>query len=634
MALPIENYALISDCHTAALVGNDGSIDWLCLPRYDSPSTFGALLGDESHGRWKIAPTDSTARSHRAYVGNTFVLTTVWTTSTGVVEVTDFMPHGDRRADLVRRVTGISGSVDMTVDLRIRFGYATAMPWVRQIPTPTVAGDPDGVASAAHVDLVAVAGPDALVVRGAELHPKGHAHVREYTVAEGETVDTVMTWYPSHRPTPLPQDVDRSLADTLDWWENWGSNSTDDGPYHGAVMRSLLVLRALTHEDTGGIVAAATTSLPEAFGGQRNWDYRYVWLRDASLTLTVLLDHGFHTEAADWRGWLLRAIAGDPNDVQIMYGLAGERWLPEQELPSLPGYNGAAPVRIGNGAVDQYQADVIGEVMVALHRSRVRTGEASQDAWALQRALLSVVEQNLDRPDSGIWEIRGRDQFFTHSRVMVWAALDRGVRGVEQFGLRGPVDTWRKLRDQVRDEIEEKGFNAELGCYTQVFGGTAVDASLLQLAQVGYCEADDPRMLGTVAQIEKELLHEGLLMRYRTETGVDGLPAGEYPFLACSFWLVEQYARSGRLEDGRRLMDALLLLRNDVGLLSEEYDITGRRQAGNTPQALSHLALVRAADALTTAPSVLSREAAGLPAENVDELAGEHSGGLVTSSLL
>jgi GH15 family glucan-1,4-alpha-glucosidase len=396
----------------------------------------------------------------------------------------------------------------------------------------------------------------------------------------------------------------------------------------------LLVLRALTHEDTGGIVAAATTSLPEAFGGQRNWDYRYVWLRDASLTLTVLLDHGFHAEAAGWRGWLLRAIAGDPNDVQIMYGLAGERSLPEREITSLPGYNGAAPVRIGNGAVDQYQADVIGEVMVALHRSRVRTGQASQDAWALQRALLSVVEQNLDRADSGIWEIRGPNQFFTHSRVMVWAALDRGVRGVEQFGLRGPVDTWRRLRDQVRDEIEEKGYNAELGCYTQVFGGSSVDASLLQLAQVGYCEADDPRMLGTVAQIEKELLHEGLLMRYRTETGVDGLPAGEYPFLACSFWLVEQYARSGRLEDGRRLMDALLLLRNDVGLLSEEYDITGKRQAGNTPQALSHLALVRAADALTTAPSVLSREAAGLPPESPVDHDGERSPGLVASGLL
>ncbi|RFA14174.1 glucoamylase [Subtercola boreus] len=588
MALPIENYALISDCHTAALVGDDGSIDWLCLPRYDSPSTFGALLGDESHGRWKIAPKHPDARSHRHYLGNTFVLTTVWTTPEGVVEVTDFMPHGDRRADLMRRVRGVSGAVRMAVDLRIRFGYATAIPWVRQIATPEGASD-----------LVAIAGPDALVIRGAELEPSDHSHGREFVVKEGEIVDTVMTWYPSHRPTPTPNDVDLALADTLDWWENWGSDSAQDGPYHAAVMRSLLVLRALTHEDTGGIVAAATTSLPESFGGQRNWDYRYVWLRDASLTLTVLLDHGFTGEADAWRGWLLRAIAGDPNDVQIMYGLEGERWLPERELTSLPGYNGASPVRVGNGAVDQYQADVIGEVMVALHRSRVQTGNASQDAWALQRALLTVVETNLERPDSGIWEIRGPNQFFTHSRVMVWAALDRGIKGVEQFGLRGPVEKWRRLREQVRGQIEEKGYNAELGCYTQVFGGTAVDASLLQLAQVGYVDADDPRMLGTVARIEQELLHDGLLLRYRTESGVDGLPAGEYPFLACSFWLVEQYARSGRLEDGRRLMDALLKLRNDVGLLSEEYDITGHRQAGNTPQALTHLALVRAADALT-----------------------------------
>ncbi|RFA19782.1 glycoside hydrolase family 15 protein [Subtercola boreus] len=601
MALPIENYALISDCHTAALVGTDGSIDWLCLPRYDSPSTFGALLGDESHGRWQIAPKDPGAHVHRQYEGNSFVLTTVWTTSTGVVEVTDFMPHGDRRADLIRRVRGVSGSVEMSVDLRIRFAYASAIPWVRQIPN-----------GSGGADLVAVAGPDSLVIRGAELTPEGASHGREYTVREGETVDTVMTWYPSHRSAPAAPDVDLVLANTLGWWESWSANgTTGDGPYHSAVMRSLLVLRALTHEDTGGIVAAATTSLPEQFGGERNWDYRYVWLRDASLTLTVLLDHGFVAEADGWRMWLLRAIAGDPNDVQIMYGLEGERWLPERELTTLPGYNGAAPVRVGNGAVDQYQADVIGEVMVALHRSRVKTGEASQDAWALQRALLTFVEANLNRPDSGIWEIRGPDQFFTHSRVMIWAALDRGVKAVEQFGLRGPVATWRRLREQLRLEIEEKGFNQELGCYTQVYGGSTVDASLLQLAQVGYVEADDDRMLGTVAQIEKELLHHGLLMRYSSETGVDGLPAGEHPFLACSFWLVEQYARSGRLNDGRALMADLLNLRNDVGLLSEEYDIAGRRQAGNTPQALSHLALVRAADALTTSARETSAEASG-----------------------
>ncbi|UFS59731.1 glycoside hydrolase family 15 protein [Subtercola endophyticus] len=591
MALPIEDYALISDCHTAALVGKDGSIDWLCLPRYDSPSTFGALLGDKNHGRWLIAPTDPNAHSRREYTGNTFNLVTIWTTSTGVVEVTDFMPHGDRRADLVRRVRCVSGSVEMTVDLRMRFAYSSAIPWVRQIS--------EGEGADARNSLVAIAGPDALVFRGPELTPRNHAHGRDFTIAEGETVDTVMTWFPSHRPLPVPADVDRVLADTTDWWENWGSNSTHDGPYKSAVIRSLLVLRALTHEDTGGIVAAATTSLPESFGGQRNWDYRYVWLRDASLTLMVLLDHGFKTEATDWQGWLLRAIAGDPNDVQIMYGIAGERWLPEREITTLPGYEGASPVRVGNGAVDQYQADVIGEVMVGLHKAREAGAEQSLDAWALQRALLGFTEQNIDRKDSGIWEIRGENQYFTHSRVMIWAALDRGVRAVEEHGMRGPVETWRTLRAQVRDAIEEHGFNTELGTYTQVFDGTAVDASLLQLAQVGYLAYDDPRMLGTVAALEKQLMRDGLLMRYRTETGVDGLPAGEHPFLACSFWLVEQYAKTGRTDDAIALMERLLALRNDVGLLSEEYDVTAGRQAGNTPQALSHLALVRAADALT-----------------------------------
>ncbi|QWT23831.1 glycoside hydrolase family 15 protein [Subtercola sp. PAMC28395] len=623
MSLPIEDYALISDCHTAALVGRDGSIDWLCLPRYDSPSTFGALLGDESHGRWMIAPTDPSAHSRREYLGNTFILVTTWTTPTGVVEVTDFMPHGDRRADLVRRVKGVSGSVEMTVDLRIRFAYATAIPWVRQVEEPIVDGTGFGVGagsgagSGAGTDsstgtsgrsgprttrsLLAVAGPDAVLFRGAELSPKGHSHRREYTVREGELVDMVMTWYPSHRSMPQPVDVDKVLAETAAWWEKWGSNSTSSGAYSSAVVRSLLVLRALTHEDTGGIVAAATTSLPEAFGGERNWDYRYVWLRDASLTLMVLLDHGFIEEASDWRQWLLRAIAGDPADVQIMYGLQGERYLPEHTIPSLPGYQGASPVRVGNGAVSQYQADVIGEVMVGLHQSRVHTVRETKEAWALQRALLGFVEANLDRADSGIWEIRGANQFFTHSRVMIWAALDRGVRGVEEFGLRGPVEMWRSLREQVRSEIESHGVDPATGAYTQVFGGTEVDASLLQLAQVEYCAYDDPRMLATVAVIEKTLLRDGLLMRYRTETGVDGLPAGEHPFLACSFWLVEQYARSGRVDDATALMERLLALRNDVGLLSEEYDVTGHRQAGNTPQALSHLALVRAADALTWA---------------------------------
>ena len=384
----------------------------------------------------------------------------------------------------------------------------------------------------------------------------------------------------------------------MTWWGDAASTADRAPEYPDAVRRSLLVLRALTHEDTGGIVAAATTSLPEQFGGQRNWDYRYVWLRDASLTLEVLLDHGFLAEADAWRSWLLRSIAGDPSDVQIMYGLAGERRLDEYELATLPGYEGSSPVRVGNGAFLQYQGDVFGEVMVALQAAR-RLGAAEDDfSWPLQRALMTYVEENWMRPDNGIWEIRGPQRHFTHSRVMVWAAFDCAIRAVREFGLEGPAERWQEIRDEIRDEIEQRGWDAERGTYTQYFGSEGVDASLLQLPQVGYLAPDDPRMVSTVEAIERELLHDGLLLRYRTDTGVDGLPAGEHPFLACSFWLVEQYASSGRMDDARVLMDRLVSFTNDVGLLSEEYDVAGDRQVGNVPQALSHLALVRAADAI------------------------------------
>jgi len=392
--------------------------------------------------------------------------------------------------------------------------------------------------------------------------------------------------------------VARRIRETTKWWRDWASSADRAPEYPDAVRRSLLVLRALTHEDTGGIVAAATTSLPEQFGGQRNWDYRYVWLRDASLTLEVLLDHGFLAEADAWRSWLLRSIAGDPSDVQIMYGLAGERRLDEYELATLPGYEGSSPVRVGNGAFLQYQGDVFGEVMVALQAAR-RLGAAEDDfSWPLQRALMTYVEENWMRPDNGIWEIRGPQRHFTHSRVMVWAAFDCAIRAVREFGLEGPAERWREIRDEIRDEIEQRGWDAERGTYTQYFGSEGVDASLLQLPQVGYLAPDDPRMVSTVEAIERELLHDGLLLRYRTDTGVDGLPAGEHPFLACSFWLVEQYASSGRMDDARVLMDRLVSFTNDVGLLSEEYDVAGDRQVGNVPQALSHLALVRAADAI------------------------------------
>ena len=586
MALPIEDYAIIGDCHTAALVGRDGSMDWLCLPRFDSASTFGALLGTEEHGRWMLAPTDPGATSSRRYVEDTFILVTTWTTSTGVVEVTDLMPHGDRRADVIRRVRGVSGSVELHVDLRVRFGYADALPWIRQ------------VTENGHHSLVAIAGPDAIVVRGPHLTAEGHAHTADFTVRAGETQDLTLTWYPAHRPAPGPLPVGKRIRHTEKWWRRWASASEQSPVYTEEVRRSLLVLRALTHEDTGGIVAAATTSLPEEFGGTRNWDYRYVWLRDASLTLHVLLDHGYVGEADAWRNWLLRAIAGDPDDVQIMYGLSGERRLEEWELGSLPGYDGAAPVRIGNGAYTQFQGDGFGHVMLALQAARQRGGKEPDFSWPLQRALMTFVEENWRRPDNGIWEIRGPEREFTHSRVMLWAAVDCAVRAVREFGLEGPVETWEALRDEMRDDIEARGFDRERGTYTQYFGGHGVDASLLQLAQVGYLPADDPRMLGTVAAIEEDLLEGGLVLRYRTESGVDGLPAGENAFLACSFWLVEQYARSGRREDAIELMDRLCAFSNDVGLLSEEYDVEGGRQAGNTPQALSHLALVRAADAI------------------------------------
>lgn len=589
MPAPIEDYAMIGDCHTAALVSLDGSIDWLCLPRFDSPSTFGALLGDRDHGRWRLAPAEETATSTRTYLEDTFVLVTRWSTPDGEVEVMDLMPHGDRRADVIRRVTGIRGTVAMHVDLRIRFGYADALPWIRQVP------EPGGHA------LIAVAGPDALVFRGTELKASDHAHTADFEVAAGETVDLVMTWYPSHREPPPAMPVGERIDATIAWWRDWASATTASPVYTEAVRRSLLVLRALTHEDTGGIVAAATTSLPESFGGQRNWDYRYVWLRDASLTLHVLLDHGFVAEADGWRRWLLRAIAGDPADVQIMYGLAGERRLDEWEVTSLPGYDGAAPVRVGNGAYTQFQGDVFGEVMIALQAARQAGVEESQYSWPLQRALMSYVEAHWRREDNGIWEIRGPQRHFTHSRVMLWAAFDCAIRAVRDYGLDGPVEQWERCRDEIAAEIEARGFDAKRGTYVQYYGGTGVDASLLQLAQVGYVAADDPRMLGTVNAIEQDLLHHGLVLRYRTETGVDGLPAGENPFLACSFWLVEQYARSGRHDDAVVLMDRLVGYTNDVGLLSEEYDVLAGRHAGNTPQALTHLALVRAADAIAAA---------------------------------
>ncbi len=584
---------MIGDTLTAALVGIDGSIDWLCLPRFDSASTFGALLGDDGAGRWLVAPSGTVRETSRRYVDDTFVLVTRWVTDDGEAEVVDLMPIGGRRADVVRRVRGIHGSMEFTEELVIRFDYAGAVPWVRKVTDRT--GQPG---------LVAIAGPDAVVVRGGPtLHDRGRRHRATFTVAAGETVDLVLTWYPAHRAAPAMPDVDANIADTVAWWQSWASTASPSPRYDAQVRRSLLVLRALTHGDTGGIVAAVTTSLPEQLGGSRNWDYRYVWLRDAALTLQALLAHGFTREAEGWRQWLLRAIAGDPADVQIMYGIAGERRLDEYELDSLPGHRGSAPVRVGNDAYLQYQGDVFGEVMVALEQARQCGVDEAPFSWPLQRALMDHVEQHWRRADNGIWEVRGPQRQFTHTRVMLWAAVDSAVRAVRDHGLGGPVERWEALRDEIRDDIEAHGWDAGRRTYTQYYGGTEVDASLLRLPQVGYLAADDPRMLGTVAAIEADLMHEGLLLRYRTEGGVDGLEGAEHPFLCCSFWLVEQYARSGRVDDAVALMDRMLGLANDVGLMSEEYDVERGEQAGNTPQALTHLSLVRAADAIAAALS-------------------------------
>ncbi|WP_243224511.1 glycoside hydrolase family 15 protein [Microbacterium sp. CIAB417] len=589
MPAPIEDYALLSDCRTAALVSKDGSVDWLCLPRFDSASVFGALLGEPTHGCWSLRPSAGEARVTRRYLPDTFILVSRWETPDGVAEVHEFLSIDEEQTHLVRRVVGVSGAVDMDTELRLHFDYARALPWVRQIGTETEPA------------LWATAGPDAVVVRGARFQASDHAHVGAFTIAQGEIRDLVLSWFPSSEPVPEPLDVERAIAGTRSWWQGWASGIRHEGEHRDAVTRSLLALRALTHRDTGGIVAAATTSLPEDFGGSRNWDYRYVWLRDAALTLEVLITHGFLLEAEHWRRWLLRAVAGEPQEVQIMYGIAGERDLPERELASFPGYGGAAPVRIGNGAVSQYQADVIGEVLVALEAARLAGLEETEFSWPLQRALIERVIAGAGQPDNGIWEIRGVPRWFTHSRAMMWAALDRGVRAVREHGLAGDADRWADMRDGLRAEIEERGVHPD-GYFVQHYDTDEVDASLLVLPQVGFCAADDERMLRTVARMEQTLLRDGLLLRYRASTGVDGLPGDEHPFLACGFWLVEQYAASGRAADAEALMDRLCALASDVGLLSEEFDVDAHRQAGNTPQALSHLALVRAADALAGHP--------------------------------
>ena len=583
MPSPIEDYAAIGDGHTAALISMRGSLDWLCLPRFDSHACFAALLGEDAHGHWLLGP-DGEHTARRRYVGDTAVLETTYVTEDGELRITDLMPTGDRRADVIRRVEGVSGRVAVRHSWVVRFDYGLIRPWVHRESV-------DG-----RTMLVAVAGPDKLVLTGPRIPPAVDGHHEEvFDVDEGDRLDFVLTWVPSYRPLPDCVDVDDRLAHTLEQEQRWADSCEYDGRWRPEVTRSLITLRGLTHLDTGGIVAAPTTSLPEDFGGERNWDYRYCWLRDAALTLEAFLAAGRVSLAHQWRDWLLRAIAGDPQDMQVMYTVDGGRHLPERELPHLPGYAGSKPVRIGNGAVDQRQTDVLGEVMMALSSARDHGVTETRDSWSLQRTLVNQLAESWQEPDHGLWEIRGPLRRFTHSRVMVWAAFDRAVQGVENHGLEGPVERWRELRDTVRAEVMEHGFDTARNTFTQHDETDEVDASLLVLPLIGFIDGDDPRMLGTIEAVEKDLLRDGLLLRYRTQTGVDGLRGDEHPFLACSFWLAAAYAKAGRVEDAVALMERLLGLANDVGLLSEEYDVAGSRMVGNFPQAFSHLTLVVAA---------------------------------------
>jgi len=579
----IEDYAIIGNCRTAALVGRDGSIDWLCLPRFDSEACFARLLGDCDNGHWQIAPDDHlTARTRRRYRGSTLVLETEFETGTGTVAVIDFMPlpHREDELSIIRLVEGRSGSVPMRLEAAFRFDYGRIVPWVRHRP--------DGI--------VAIAGPNGLRFRSpVALHGESMKTVADFTVEEGDRLPFILTWYPSHLPEPGVIDPFRSLIDTETWWKGWAHSCSYEGPYRDAVLRSALTLKALTYAPTGGIVAAATTSLPEELGGERNWDYRYCWIRDATLTLYALLGAGFTEEASAWRDWLRRAAAGRPEQLQIMYGLAGERRLTELEIPWLGGYEGSKPVRIGNGAHAQLQLDVYGELMDAIHVSRKKRLSNPHDAWRVQRVLLGYLEKMWDKPDEGLWEIRGPRQHFVHSKVMAWVAFDRSIKAVEQFGLEGPVRAWRALRDRIHAEICAKGFSERRNSFVQCYGTELLDAALLQIPMVGFLPPDDPRVVGTVEAIERELTVDGLVRRYETQSGVDGLGGEEGTFLVCSFWLADALAMIGATDRATALYERLLGLANDVGLLAEEYDPVARRQLGNFPQAFSHIGVINTA---------------------------------------
>lgn len=580
MTLRIEDYALIGDCETAALVGRNGSVDWLCWPRFDSPACFAALLGSPENGRWLIEPVEP-AKISRRYLPDTLILETRFETASGVVRLVDFMPPRGAASDLVRLIIGERGSVCMRTELILRFGYGEYVPWVTHIEADT---------------WRAVAGPDMITLRTCvPLHGEDKHTVADFTIRAGEQQAFVMSYSPSHVASPAPVDVEAALADTQAMWHEWIGRCRAPTRWAECVHRSLITLHALVYKPTGGIVAAPTTSLPEAIGGERNWDYRYCWLRDATLTLLAFMDAGFVDEAAAWRDWLVRAIAGSPQQMQIMYGLAGERRLTEWEAPWLAGYEGSQPVRIGNAAYSQRQLDVYGELMDAFHQARIAGLEKFERAWAIQRELLCTLITQWREPDYGIWEIRGERQHFTHSKIMCWVAFDRAIKDAEHFEFDCPLDHWRAVRDEIHTEVCERGYDAQRNCFVQAYGSRHLDASLLLIPTLGFLAGDDPRVAGTIAAIEQELKHDVFVHRYDTASRIDGLEGGEGAFLACSFWLVDAYVMCGRRADAEALFERLIELANDVGLFAEQYDPKRQRMVGNFPQAFTHLALIGSA---------------------------------------
>jgi GH15 family glucan-1,4-alpha-glucosidase len=600
----IEDYALIGDCETAALVSREGSIDWLCWPRFDSDACFAALLGSHDHGRWLVGPRDPSARVTRRYRGHSLILETHFETADGAVTLIDFMPLRVRNSHIVRMVVGERGQVAMHTELVLRFGYGSIVPWVTKLKNGGIR---------------AVAGPDMVLLRSpVDLHGENMTTVGDFTVVAGETVHFVLTFGPSYLPPPIAVDPTRVLAATGSFWTEWAEKCQAAKTCPDAVMRSLITLKALTYAPTGGIVAAPTTSLPEHLGGVRNWDYRFCWLRDATLTLLALMDAGYFEEAHAWRDWLQRAVAGSPDQIQIMYGIAGERRLTEWEVPWLPGYEGSVPVRIGNRAHNQLQIDVYGEVMDAFHQARLCGLAVSQSGWDVQLALLEALETVWTEPDESIWEFRAERRHFTYSKVMAWVAFDRAIKSAENFNLPGPVEKWRMLRGIIHEEVCRRGFDKDIGSFVQAYGGKELDASLLLIPAVGFLPSEDPRVRGTIEAIERHLIVDGFVLRYDTGKTADGLPPGEGAFLACSFWLVDAYILLGRHADAQKLFDRLICLCNDVGLLSEEYDPRLARQVGNFPQAFSHVALVNSALNLYGAAKPAQQRAESVPAIAAD----------------